>query len=117
MSKIKKIKVGDTTHDIERSSDQVYITEQTGTFSINPGVMTKFSLPLYGNVTITANGIEDSTVTNIYAMQFITDSAFTSIVWPTSWIISPDAPAIEAGKKYEVNVLNYYVLISVWEDA
>ena len=82
-------------------------TEGLASYAISPNVLTKLGT-LASSVTISLDtSKEESGVTNIYDIIFITPTNAPSITWPEgiSWI-GGSAPTIAGGKTYEVSIMN-----------
>ena len=82
-------------------------TEGSASYAIFPNVLTKLGT-LASSVTLSLDtSKEESGVTNIYDIIFITPTDAPSITWPEgiSWI-GGSAPAIAGGKTYEVNIMD-----------
>ena len=95
---------------IEGKQDKITIfteTEGLSSYSINPNMLTKLGT-LASNVTLSLNtASEESVVTNVYDIIFVTPADAPSITWPEgiSWI-GGSAPAIAGGKTYEVSIMD-----------
>lgn len=82
-------------------------TEGNASYTISPNVLTKFGT-LASSVTLSLDtSKEESGVTNIYDIIFITPTNAPSITWPEgiSWI-GGSAPTIAGEKTYEVSIMN-----------
>lgn len=82
-------------------------TEGNASYAISPNVLTKLGT-LASSVTLSLDrSKEESGVTNIYDIIFITPTNAPSITWPEgiSWI-GDSAPTIAGGKTYEVSIMN-----------
>lgn len=82
-------------------------TEGNASYAISPNVLTKLGT-LASSVTLSLDrSKEESGVTNIYDIIFITPTNAPSITWPEgiSWI-GGSAPTIAGGKTYEVSIMN-----------
>ena len=82
-------------------------TEGNASYAISPNVLTKLGT-LASSVTLSLDtSKEESGVTNIYDIIFITPTNAPSITWPEgiSWI-GGSAPAIAGGKTYEVSIMD-----------
>lgn len=82
-------------------------TEGNASYSISPNVLTKLGT-LASSVTLSLDtSKEESRVTNIYDIIFITPTNAPSITWPEgiSWI-GGSAPTIAGGKTYEVSIMD-----------
>ena len=90
--------------------DKTTIVTETGglaSYAISPNVLTKLGT-LASSVTLSLDtSKEESGVTNIYDIIFITPTNAPSITWPEgiSWI-GGSAPTIAGGKTYEVSIMN-----------
>lgn len=82
-------------------------TEGNASYTISPNVLTKLGT-LASSVTLSLDtSKEESGVTNIYDIIFITPTNAPSITWPEgiSWI-GGSAPTIAGEKTYEVSIMN-----------
>lgn len=82
-------------------------TEGNASYAISPNVLTKLGT-LASSVTLSLDtSKEESGVTNIYDIIFITPTNAPSITWPEgiSWI-GGSAPTIAGEKTYEVSIMN-----------
>ena len=82
-------------------------TEGSASYVISPNVLTKLNT-LASSVTLSLDtSKEESGVTNVYDIIFITPAAAPSITWPEgiSWV-GGSAPTIAGGKTYEVSIMD-----------
>ena len=82
-------------------------TEGLASYAISPNVLTKLGT-LASSVTLSLDtSKEQSGVTNVYDIIFITPAAAPSITWPggISWV-GGSAPVIAGGKTYEVSIMD-----------
>lgn len=82
-------------------------TEGNASYAISPNVLTKLGT-LASSVTLSLDtSKEESGVTNIYDIIFITPTNAPSITWPEgiSWI-GGSAPTIAGEKTYEISIMN-----------
>ena len=95
---------------IERKQDKTLIvteTEGSASYAISPNVLTKLGT-LASSVTLSLDtSKEESGVTNVYDIIFVTPANAPSITWPEgiSWV-GGSAPAIAGGKTYEVSIMD-----------
>ena len=96
--------------DISGKADKTTIvteTEGNASYAILPNVLTKLGT-LASSVTLSLDtSKEESGVTNVYDIIFVTPADAPSITWPEgiSWI-GGSAPAIVGGKTYEVSIMD-----------
>ena len=96
--------------DISGKADKTTIvteTEGNASYAILPNVLTKLGT-LASSVTLSLDtSKEESGVTNVYDIIFVTPADAPSITWPEgiSWI-GGSAPAIAGGKTYEVSIMD-----------
>lgn len=96
--------------DISGKADKTAIvteTEGNASYTILPNVLTKLGT-LASSVTLSLDtSKEESGVTNVYDIIFVTPADAPSITWPEgiSWV-GGSAPTIAGGKTYEVSIMD-----------
>lgn len=106
----KAVQPATLTKELNKKADKTTIvteTEGNASYSIAPNRLTKLGT-LASSVTFSLDtSKEESGVTNVYDIIFVTPADAPSITWPEgiSWI-GGSAPAIAAGKTYEVSIMD-----------
>ena len=96
--------------DVSGKADKTAIvteTEGSASYAISPNVLTKLGT-LASSVTLSLNtSKEESGVTNVYDIIFVTPADAPSITWPEgiTWV-GGSAPTIAGGKTYEVSIMD-----------
>ena len=96
--------------DVSGKADKTAIvteTEGSASYAISPNVLTKLGT-LASSVTLSLDtSKEDSGVTNVYDIIFVTPTDAPSITWPEgiTWV-GGSAPTIAGGKTYEVSIMD-----------
>lgn len=113
-SKYKGVEVEEALDSITDKADKVMVVDHgtsDATFELTPNKLHRWGE--MGSLTLTLAAPTDGTIVNHYMVEFVSGATATTLTMPDS-IVWQSELAIEAGKTYQISIVDNLGVIGGW---